>query len=524
MRKSVVRNGADYASVEMQRKAIATTCSWRGWETEWFEDAEGHKSGRNEQGRPQWQRLKSKINNPDVVAVVGYRLDRFGRSVKDISAFMELCTKHGVGIVTADGQTDTLNKQTAWTTAQIYMTSVFAQLESDMARDRMLERVASKDLAGINHGKPPFGMVRIGEGNNARFVATDDIHAVIRCLELYAGGMSYDDVADRLNMDAVAFRSRHGAPTLWGRESVRTVVGNVLRYVGYHVPQTGYDAKANRVTLEGEGDFCEQWARALKAWISPAVDMTVERQLANAVIERRFKNQHTGRPAATLVFLLTPIAYWNTQKLRGQTRPEGRVYRSYPRLGGTISIDADRAENFLVSKLQGLTLTNEEREGVRQMVLARTNDTRMDAIRQRLAEAQSKRATLVDLLLSKMIDRETYNERYAECETTIRRCNAEIEMPAEVEMAMKHLHEIGSMIYEMSAEQKKRAIHSVFQHVGLDAQGEVVAVNWKPVARTLWRTIDFQRTNHAEGGSLRQSLYLTEAKLWFINLPQVTLV
>jgi hypothetical protein len=41
------------------------------------------------------------------------------------------------------------------------------------------------------------------------------------------------------------FRGRDGLPKRWGRESVRTVVGNVLHYAGYHVPNTGWDAKAD---------------------------------------------------------------------------------------------------------------------------------------------------------------------------------------------------------------------------------------------------------------------------------------
>jgi DNA invertase Pin-like site-specific DNA recombinase len=515
LRKSIVRTGTDYASIDMQRAAIAAECSWRGWTTEWYEDAEGHSSGRTETGRPAWQRLKSRISSPDVVAIVGFRLDRIGRSVKDISSLLELCERHGVGVVTADKQIDTTNKINAWTAAQINMTAVFAQLESDMARDRMRERVAVKDAAGINHGKPPFGMIRVGEGNSARFVANDDINAVRQCLELYAGGMSYDDVAERLNCDAVPFRARHGGVAQWGRESVRTVVGNVLRYSGYHIPQTGYDAKANRVVLEGEGDYCDRWARAIGGWASPAVDSVIERQLANSVIERRFKNQLSGRPALHLTFLLTPIAYWEGYKLRGQSRPEGRVYRTY---SNGIVINADKAEEYLLSRIEHLRMTNEVREGVRQTLLARSSSERMQAIHQRLNEAKEARSVLVELLLAKSIDRETYDDKYSALEATIRKCQSEIEMPADVELAMKMLSDMGSMIRAMTAEKQKRAIHTIFERVGLSADGEVVQGSYRPMARHLWQAIG---TNSAEGGNQGQNLSLPDPLRWWISIGQL---
>lgn len=500
LRKSIVRTGTDYASIDLQRAAIERLCEQRGWAAEWFEDADGHRSGRSELGRPNWQRLKTRISDADVVAVVGYRLDRIGRSVRDIAALIELTDTHGVGVVTADGQIDTTNKLNAWTSAQINMTAVFAQLESDMARDRMRERVASKDAAGINHGKPPFGVIRIGEGNDARFIASHDLPAVVRCLELYAGGLSYDAASERLNRDAVPWRGRSGAVVRWGRESVRTVVGNVLRYAGYHIPQTGYDAKNNRVQLaDGDGDFVDRYARAIGAWRSPAVDVMIERQLANAVIDRRIKNSATGRPARRL-YLLTPIAYWHNKKLRGQPRgplhPDMHVYRTYRR---GIALDADEVETKLIDKLRGLTMPAELREGVRQILMMRTSDTRLQSLNQRLAEAREARQTLVDLLLARSIDREAYNTRFQKFEAVIRECEAELAMPAAVEAAMNQLDGAGKMIAEASAERKKRLIHSLFRRIMLSSYGDVVAVDWEPWAKEVWGAL----REHVEDGSLR---------------------
>lgn len=91
-------------------------------------------------------------------------------------------------------------------------------------------------IHNVKHHDP-----REGSGYDARFVPNDDAPAVVRCLNLYAGGLTYDSAAARLNAEGVPFRGRDGRSKRWGRESVRTVVGNVLHYAGYHVPNRCQD-------------------------------------------------------------------------------------------------------------------------------------------------------------------------------------------------------------------------------------------------------------------------------------------
>jgi DNA invertase Pin-like site-specific DNA recombinase len=524
LRKSIVRSGVDYASIELQRAGIADFCLKRGWTPEWFEDAEGHSSGRHETGRPAWLRLKRRVDDPDVVAVVGYKFDRLGRSVKDLNNFIQYCISHGVGVQTVDGTINVSGHINAIAYAQINMLATFAQFESDIASDRMRERVAAKDSLGINHGKPPFGMTRTGEGNDARFIANEDAGTVIRCLELYAGGASYDQCAARLNRDGLTFRDRAGRPCEFGRESVRTIVGNVLRYSGYHIPQNGYDAKANRITLSGEGDHADRWAAAIGAWRSPAVDVIVDRQLANAVIERRYRNTNTGRPAGAALYLLTPIASWRGRRLRGQLLPGGRVYRTY---GSGASFNADEVERDFLHHMAGLHMTDELRAGVRQVLIARMSEARLGMVEERIAEMKSQRSMLLDLLLSRAIDRTDYNDRFAKIEATIRTLEDEMRAPAEVEAAMTRLSEFGAMVAHASAHHQKRVIHSTFARVGLNDDGEVSAVDWKPWAQQLWGSLRPDApnvTNFAEGGDSRQRLYfpaLPASLLFWAVLPPV---
>jgi DNA invertase Pin-like site-specific DNA recombinase len=518
LRKSVVRGDAEYGSVEQQRAAVAKIVEERGWRAEWYEDAEGHRSGRKEKGRPRWLALRTRIGDADVAAVVAHRMERLSRSVRDFGDLIEFCARHNVALITADRMIDTGSVNNAYTTVQSNVLMSLAQFESDIASQRMKERVAYKDSLGINHGKPPFGMTRSGEGNEARFTGNADAPAVVRCLELYAGGMSYDAAAERLNRDAVGFRARSGGVTRWGRESVRTVAGNVLRYAGFHIPQDGYDAKANRVELAGDGDHCDRWASKLGAWVSPAVEPIITRQLANAVIERRHRNQLAGKPA-TQPFILSPIAHWQGRKLVGDGRLNGtRFYRT--RQSG-VSIDANKAEAHAIAKLSELTIPPELRDGVRMSLLGRMSDARMDAIRQRADEAERKKAVLLDLHLDGRIDRDAYNKRYDEAERELRMARAELSAPAEVERAMDQLSGMAAMLATSSPERRKRVVLGTFERIELNEDGEIVAADWKPWARYIWIELQMLRGGYyAEGGNSGQHIHRLPAGIvWAINLP-----
>ena len=481
-RKSVVRNDTDLVSIENQRKRVQAEAERRGLAAEWFEDVD--KSGRREDHRPGWLALKRRIGDPDVAAVIVYRLDRAARSVRDMAALIELCQKHAVAFITADGVIDTTNGVGALLAANIGIFSVFAQFESDMARDRMRDYCAGKDRAGVRHGRVPFGTQREGEGYNAHFVPNDDTPATVRCLMLYAAGLSYDAVSEKLNAEGVLFRGRDGLPKRWGRESVRTVVGNVLHYIGYHVPNHGWDAKSDRIKLTGEadaGDFVDRWAATLNARPASAITPIIDRDLANAVIERRYRNQVAGRPSATRPFLLAPIATWRGRKLRGQSRDYGRFYLTH---GAGVQINADIAETFILSKLAGLQFSPEMVQRVREMLLARVSADYLAALRDRVEAARRKLASLADLYLDNLIGRDDYDRKFGEFTSELRAAENELAQPSEVEQSLRMLGDLGGMVSLMTPEAQKRNVHRIFTRIELNDEGEAIRVEVKPwVAR-----------------------------------------
>ena len=92
IRQSVTLNPNDMDSPERQRENIEVVCRQNGWLPEWYVDADGHKSGTKEKNRPGWLALKTRLSDPDIVALVANdlsRLHRKGWRVGDLLDFVD---------------------------------------------------------------------------------------------------------------------------------------------------------------------------------------------------------------------------------------------------------------------------------------------------------------------------------------------------------------------------------------------------------------------------------------------------
>ena len=93
VRLSQSKDGEDAVSPERQRANILAKCRMNAATLpEWYEDVDGHKSGRDVKNRPGWQALNKRLTDPDVVALIGNDLARFHRKgwrVGDLVEFVE---------------------------------------------------------------------------------------------------------------------------------------------------------------------------------------------------------------------------------------------------------------------------------------------------------------------------------------------------------------------------------------------------------------------------------------------------
>ncbi len=133
VRRSVVKTAADEVSPERQRVCGVAEVERRGW-IEVYEDAEGHRSGRREQGRPGWLSLKDQLDRPDVVAIVVESLSRASRSVRDLYNLLHDLEQRDIALISLKEQIDT---SSAMGRAFVGFVAIMNQLESDLASERM---------------------------------------------------------------------------------------------------------------------------------------------------------------------------------------------------------------------------------------------------------------------------------------------------------------------------------------------------------------------------------------------------
>lgn len=159
VRKSWTRDEKDAISPERQRKHIQAVCDANDWIPEWYEDVDGHRSGMHEKNRPEWLRLKSRLRDSDIVALVANDLSRLHRKGWRIGDLLDFVEQHGIKLVIADPA-----RSMDFSTIQGRM---FAQLSAIFdewyAADVSIRRkadIAHRKSKGITVGLPPFGTKR----------------------------------------------------------------------------------------------------------------------------------------------------------------------------------------------------------------------------------------------------------------------------------------------------------------------------------------------------------------------------
>jgi len=211
-RKSVVRNTSDTITIERQRAAIEELAARRLERLEWFEDAEGHRSGRFERTRPAFMSLLSRIeNDPSVKSVIVYRIDRAGRSVIVNDRLIKLCQAKGIVFISIVDGIDTSSGLNAGEILRIQALSMASEYQANRASDDMRDAVQKFKRAGVAWGYTAFGLERVGQGYDARLAPTGDAQIVDALLSHFVTSPSYAETARAMNERGYRFRNRRGA-------------------------------------------------------------------------------------------------------------------------------------------------------------------------------------------------------------------------------------------------------------------------------------------------------------------------
>jgi DNA invertase Pin-like site-specific DNA recombinase len=182
-----LRVSADEQSVDMQRRELMTAVERHGWKAvaEFVDEGISGAKGRDQ--RPAFDRLCRAIVRREFDVVAAWSVDRFGRSLQDLVAF--LGEVHGAGVdLYLDRQG--LDTSTPAGKAMFQMLGVFAEFERAMIVQRVRAGMAKARAQGTRSGKaigrPKVSAEKITAVQTA-LAAGDGIRKVARAVGLGNG-------------------------------------------------------------------------------------------------------------------------------------------------------------------------------------------------------------------------------------------------------------------------------------------------------------------------------------------------
>ena len=158
LRVSTKGNGQD---VENQHLALSAACEARGWHiTEEFVD-DGVSGAKGRDKRPQFDRLLKAATNRKIDVVAAWSVDRLGRSLQDLVAFLAELNAVGCDLYLERQAIDTT---TPAGRALFQMLGVFAEFEREIIRERInagMDRARKKGTkSGRAIGRPTISKAK----------------------------------------------------------------------------------------------------------------------------------------------------------------------------------------------------------------------------------------------------------------------------------------------------------------------------------------------------------------------------
>ena len=499
-RKSSVFGEEDRTSTERQLTGLSSCAKGIQRNVVHFQDAEGHRSGRFVRTRPGYMEFKRRILTLEFDTLIFYRLDRANRSIKETIWLVEFCKENNIRLILIRDNFD--SHSDGWKSRvirRLYEQALRNEFEAEDVADRMRDAIEDIMGEGVYWGTTPKGLVRVGMGVRAELKRRalrhdpelarrlphkeiDNTFEDIRLLVLLWSQRSYNVTAQELNRRGVRYYNRAGMPEQWDEARVRQVIGNVLVYCGYLIPKAGW-AKARAVKFEGEGSLLQKLATAYHATRTTKIepifnpDDPEDAALIEKVIAKKHLAQNTfirGRRVSGYPFLLTPLLYHGGQKLRAQLNNGFPTYAT--RISPRISWNAEEIDNRLMDRLRGVSFPDAARHQIQGILEKRMDKERLLQLRAEREVLAKQLDSMLQLLISGDMKRDDYHRERGRREARINEIDAELNNAAGVQTAMEQLTTLGETLDKLAAQQKRIALHTMFETVEINTEGEIIKI------------------------------------------------
>lgn len=326
VRQSRTRDENDMNSPERQRANIEEVCLRHGWDMEWYEDAEGHKSGRHVRNRPGWLALEKRLGDPDVIALVANDSSRIHRKGWRIGDLLEKVSRDDIHLVfAAPGRA--VDTTTIQGRMFLQFGAIIDEYYSDDSAFRSADSVRYRKKQGKTIGMPPFGTTRNADGylipspegawllpDGTAIAGLVDqeppvenaiwkgyFAALQHALETYVrNGLGYVKLAYHMNEQGWFYRDRQRLPRQWTEDDARRVPANWPEYGGMVFDQKAKDRPA----------YIELDLETLP-WNEQRAVLPIDflKQVARVRAERSAKPKDKGVRRETFPYALSSITY-----------------------------------------------------------------------------------------------------------------------------------------------------------------------------------------------------------------------
>src|SRR5215216_450927 len=172
-----------HQTTDNQRIELEAVAARRGWEVVAIYEDNGISGAKGRDKRPGFDRLLKDATTGKFVMIAAWSVDRLGRSLQDLVAFLNELQAIGCGLYLHQQALDTTTPSGR---ALFQMCGVFAEFERAMIRERVNAGLARARLRGKQLGRKTL------EQTDARKVA--------RVREMRAGGMGIRRIANELGI------------------------------------------------------------------------------------------------------------------------------------------------------------------------------------------------------------------------------------------------------------------------------------------------------------------------------------
>ncbi len=192
IRVSTDKQASEGSSLEVQEEKLLKFCSFQGWEV--FKlYADRGISGKDTE-RPQFQALMTDAREKKFDVAVVTKLDRLGRSIRDLINTIWELNNLGVKFTSVNDNIDTTTSNGK---LLFHILAAFAQFEREIIQERMMAGIAKAKQEGRQIGRVPMGYKVINGDVIIDPVKAELVKAIFKA---YAAGETAWKISTRFQM------------------------------------------------------------------------------------------------------------------------------------------------------------------------------------------------------------------------------------------------------------------------------------------------------------------------------------